>query len=156
MGPDPVPPEQTLISVALVIFAVLRRREKTVPAPVPAPKSDYRFHGKLSLYPLIVEGGEREIRPFNFVLQGIEEKRITLKDAFDSIGDGQAYPEVADIALTAGPEESIFLRNGSSAVVRVMGRDYGTRSKVQLFYGQKCYFVFESDTSELEMSYKEI
>jgi hypothetical protein len=35
-----------------------------------------------------------------------------------------------------------------------MGKEYGQRSKVQLFYNQKIYVIFERDENELEIYYR--
>jgi hypothetical protein len=148
-----------LILLALLVFVIIRRREKVVPVPIqPEPKKDYRFHGKLKICPLIVDGGNQEIRPFEHKLKDITEKRIALHSVFDteSTLDEKTDADLRKIILTAGPNESILINNKSRAIIRVMGRDYGYRdSNIQLFYGQKCYIVFERDQNELEVIYKE-
>jgi hypothetical protein len=118
--------------------------------------SDYHFHGKLSVYAVILEAGEREIRPFDFALHTIGEKRITLRSILDSVGARDAYPGAEDILFLVGPEESVVMRNNSKAIVRIMGRTYEHRSKAQIFYDQKCYIVFDQNENELELIYRKV
>jgi hypothetical protein len=142
-----------LILTALIIAYRIRRKEMVYQGAAEMT-SDYRFHGKLSVYAIIVDDGKREIRPFDFRLHTIEEKKITLRNIFDSAGEKKVYTGAEGIQFIVGPEESIIIRNRAKATIKVMGRNYEYQSKVQLFYDQKCYIVFDKDENELEISYR--
>jgi|GEM_PF-3275982 len=142
-----------LILAALLIALKIRKKEVGFQGAAEMA-SDYKFHGKLSVYAVMLEGGDRELRPFNFALHTIEEKKITLRNILDSVGAKDIYAGAEDILFLVGPEESIVVRNNSKAAIKVMGRNYEYRSKTQLFYGQKMYIVFEKDENELEINYR--
>ena len=144
-----------LIMIGLLVALWIRRRTPVLLGAVEM-SSDYRFHGKLNVYGIILDGGEREIRPFDFKLQNTKVTRINLRVILDKAGAEGAYSGAEGILILAGPEQSIIIRNNSKAIIKVMGQDYGPRSKVQLFYGQKMYIIFDKDESELEVSYRQI
>ena len=144
-----------LILTALIIAYRIRKKEVEYQGAVEMA-SDYRFHGKLSVYAVMLDGGDREIRPFDFALHTIGEKRITLRNILDSVGAKDTYPGAEDILFLVGPEESVVVRNNSKAIIKIMGRNYEYRSKAQMFYGQKMYIVFEKDENELEINYRKV
>jgi hypothetical protein len=162
--PDPPPNWPLIIAIcaggllvlsALIISLRIRRKEVEYRGAVEMA-SDYRFCGKLSVYAVILDGGERELSPFDFRLHSIGEKQITLRQILDSAGADDAYPGAEDILFLAGPEESVVMRNNSHAAVRVMGRSCEYRSKTQIFYDQKCYMIFGKDENELELVYRKV
>jgi len=142
-----------LVMTALIMALRIRKREVAYQGAVEMA-SDYRFHGKLSIYAVMLEGGNREIRPFDFALHTVSEKRITLRSILDSVGGKDIYAGAENILFLVGPEESVVMRNNSQATAKIMGRNYEYRSKAQLFYDQKCYIVFEKDENELEIVYR--
>jgi len=142
-----------LIMVALNIAQKIRKSEVEYKDAVELT-SDYTFHGKLSVYALVLDGGDSDIRPFDYALHAFNGKRITLRDILDSVGATDAYAGAEGIMLMVGPEESLVLRNNSKAIIKSMGRSHEFNSKLQLFYGQKIYIVFEKDENELEIAYK--
>lgn len=141
-----------LILSALIISLRIKKKEAEHQGAAEM-SSDYRFHGKLSVYAVMLEGGNRELRPFDFRLHTLPDKRITLRNILDSIGEKDTYKGAENILFLVGPEESIIIRNNSQAAIRVMGRNYDYRSTTQLFYDQKCYIIFEKDENELEIKY---
>lgn len=141
-----------LILSALIVALRLKKKEAEYQGAAEM-SSDYRFHGKLSIYSVMLEGGNRELRPFDFRLHTLSDKRITLRSMLDSVGEKSAYAGAENILFLVGPEESIVVRNNSQAAIRVMGRSYDYRSTTQLFYGQKCYIIFDKDENELEIKY---
>ena len=144
-----------LILIGLIIAWLIRRRNAVILGVVEM-SSDYCFHGKLSVYGVILEGGEREIRPFDYRLQDIKVRRIDLRTILDRADARDAYIGAEGILILPGPEQSIIVRNNSRAVIKVMGQDYGHRSKVQLFFGQSFYLVFDKDENELKINYRMI
>jgi len=141
--------------LAALIFAFRHRKKEAVHQGAVEMASDYRFHGKLSVYAVMLDGGNRELPPFDFGMYGMREKRITLREILDSGGARGVYPGSENILILVGPEESLIVRNNSQAVIRVMGREYGYQTKFQLFYRQKMYIIFRQDEDELEMSYRQ-
>jgi hypothetical protein len=142
-----------LLLTAYKISQIIRKKE-IVSLSGAELESDYKFHGKLSIYAIILNGGDRDIRPFDFNLQTFTEKRISLRSILDSVGANDTYAGSEDVMFIVGPEESIVVRNNSKAVIKSMGRSYDSRSKLQLFYGQKLYIIFEKDENELEIAYR--
>ena len=118
--------------------------------------SDYLFSGKLSIFAILLEGGEREMRPFDFQLSTLGDKRVTLRRVLDSVGAKDTYIGAEDILFLVGPDDSLIVRNNSSKItLKAMGRDYGYRTKLQLQYTNKMYLVFEKGENEMEISYKQ-
>jgi hypothetical protein len=165
LRPPPIEPEPSnlpiiiaiiiggiLILAALIIAFRARKREAGYRGAIEM-KANYSFHGKLSVYAVILEGGSREVSPFDFSLHEISEKRISLRSILYSAGIRDVYG-AEDILFLIGPEESVIIRNNSNSTIKIMGRDYGRRSKAQLFYDQKCYVILEKDENELEIHYR--
>jgi len=145
-----------LFLAALIIAFLIRRNKKREAEFVGATEmaTEYKFHGKLSVYALILDSGQRELRPFDFSLHAIKEKRVTLRDILNSVGAADTYAGAEDIIFLVGPEESLIVRNNSKAVLKILGHNYESRSKAQVFYGQKMYIIIDKDENELEINYK--
>ena len=145
-----------LILIALII-AMCNRKKKVSEIDVSDIPVEYRFQGKLSVYSILLDGGDREIRPFDFALAPISERLITLRKVLDSSGVQNAYIDADEIVFTVGPEESIIIRNNSKTIqLRVAGRHCGHNTRTQLFYDQKVYAIFEKDENELEINYRRV
>ena len=144
-----------LVLSALFIAYKIRSKEAAYRGAIEM-NSDYLFHGKLSIYAIMLEGGEREMKPFEFALHKLGDKRVSLREVLDSVGAKDTYNGAQDVLFLVGPEESLIVRNNSKATIKVLGRDFGYKSKVQLFYGQKMYIIFEKDENELELTYRKI
>jgi len=142
-----------LIAIALIIFFLIRKKE--APPVVVTPISEgNRFYGKLSVYSLTIDGGERELRPFDFPLQTLQTKAVTLREIMNSVGATDIFAGSQDIVFSVGAGESIIVSNNSAkAAIRMMGRDYGFQTKIQMFYGQKIYIKLNSK-NELEISFR--
>lgn len=144
-----------LLILSAIIIAFKRfKKERELHGAVEMA-SDYKFHGKLHVCAVMVAGGNEEIRPYDFLLYQLnKEKRVTLKEILASGRASHHFPEADDVLFLVGPEESIIVRNNANITIRAMGKEYGPRSKVQLFYGQKIYIIFERDENELELYYR--
>jgi len=143
-----------LVIAALFITFRHKKRESEFQGAVEM-SSDYHFHGKLYVCAVIVDGGNKEIAPYNFLLGQLgDEKRITLKQILESGNASHHFPGAEDIFFLVGPEESVIIRNNANITIRALGRDYGSNSKIQLFYDQKIYLIFGSDENELELYYR--
>ena len=142
-----------LIAIALIIFFLIRKKEDNPVATEALPEGT-RFYGKLSVYALTIDGGARELRPFDFPLQTLSKKAVTLCEIMNSDGLTDIFSEAHDIVFSVGAGESIIVSNNNSkAVIRMMGRNYGFQTKIQMFYGQKIYLKLNAD-NELEISFR--
>ena len=143
-----------LILSAMVYAAAKKRRGSSLCAAM-QPEGKIKFSGRLQVATVIAGGGAKEIPPFNFSLDRAEdEKKLSLGDLYGAGALPCPYSNCNSIFFLPGPGESIVLKNNSNAKILYLGKSYGPREKIQLYYNEKVYIIFEENEDELEIYYR--
>lgn len=150
-----------IISIFLIVGALLfyiykkKKRQEETSGAIELDKS-YEFTGQLHFAAILVEGGKREVHPFSVYLDRVGgRKRISLREIYAANSQVGNFPGMDKIWITPGPRNSIIIKNNSQAVLISAGKEYGYREKIQLFYNDKVFFIFNKDEDEIELYYKQ-
>jgi len=163
-----------LILLAIII-AICKRRRKRRPAhiyeppptvhPVIVPMQSgstpaeigEKFSGKLDIYGILIEGGATEIPATSVRLDRFgEQQPITLYDAFELAGIPYHYAEAQRILLLPGKNDTLIIKNNSSAVVYCGGQARLRGQQAVLAYGQKIVVIYEDSMNEYQIYYHNV
>lgn len=146
-----------LLITGALVFACRRRNGKTArrTGAIRLNHINCHFAGKLFIRTVLAEGGAREIPPFIFHLEKAgPERRITLKEIYDSSGIPVHFKGIEDILFLAGPESGIVVKNNADAQIRVAGREYGKGQAAEMYYDGKLWIRLVPDVDEIEVVYR--
>lgn len=144
-----------LLILSAIIYAAAKKRRGSGLRAAMQPEEKTRFSGRLQVATVIAGGGAKEIPPFNFHLgKAGDEKKLSLGDLYEASAVPCPYANCNSIFFLPGPGESIILKNNSNAKILYLGKAYGPREKIQLYYNEKIYIIFEEHEDELEIYYR--
>lgn len=144
-----------LLILSAIIYAAAKKRRGSGLRVAMQPEEKTRFSGRLQVATVIAGGGTKEIPPFSFHLDKAgNEKKLSLGDLYEASAVSCPYANCSGIFFLPGPGESIILKNNSNAKILYLGKSYGPREKIQLYYNEKVYIIFEEHEDELEIYYR--
>lgn len=147
-----------LIGIALLYYRK-QKKDKFVhrARAVEIDYTRYHFCGKLAVRTVLVEGGNRDVQPFDFVLERIRpERKVSLKDIYESSGIPFQHKALENITFLVGTDSSVIVKNNSDAEVRVASKDYGKGQKVEVYFNDKIYIILDKDIDEIEIMFRQV